>query len=734
MGSVERDGHDFVDIAELTLADLRHRIGLDSWWIARQRGDDQVVVAAVDDTFGRTAGTVVAWADSFCVQMLHGDAPQAAGRVEDVPAYVYARQRNLLPAAALLALPLIAPDGAVVGTLCAASRSPHEHLEELLPTVQVQASMLGALLAHELRLADEVRRAERAERAAHTDALTEVGNRRSWDAALAAEEVRAARYASATSVLIVDVDGLKAVNDSAGHHAGDDLLRATAALLGQRVRDSDLVARLGGDEFGLLLTETDLAGANALAQQLRTLLSAAQVQASIGVATRTGDDGLLGVWRAADAAMYAEKIARKADDRRAASFPAAPVADQVAAATTRATPDAVVPAAPEAKVSSSVDDLLRLITAQLGTEVAFVNTFDGENRRFRNLVSTIDLPIAVGDVTPRAGTYCQLIADEALETVVPDALVHPLVKDLPITQTLGIGSYLGVPLHRASGELYGTLCSFSQTSDPGLRERDSEVLTAIAAPMMRLIETEDNDVTQRHAVLARLQRLLDGGGPDIVYQPIVRLHGMQAIGVEALSRFPADTASPAQWFADATKAGAALDLELRALANACADLDELDGLLTLNASPATICSPRFARALHGQPLRRLVLEITEHEPVQDYSPLLTALAPLRAAGLRIAVDDTGAGFASMRHVLALVPDLIKLDISLVRGIDTDLARQALTAALVTFAAATGAEVIAEGVETVEELDCLRDLGIDYAQGYYLARPAPLATHQSTLRR
>ena len=240
--------------------------------------------------------------------------------------------------------------------------------------------------------------------------------------------------------------------------------------------------------------------------------------------------------------MYAEKLARKADDGRAASAPAAPAAGVVSTAAlpvaTPGTPDAAVSADPAAKVSSSVDDLLRLIATQLGTEVAFVNTFDGENRRFRNLVSTIDLPIAAGDVTPRAGTYCQLIADEALETVVPDARAHPLVKDLPITQVLGIGSYLGVPLHRASGELYGTLCSFSRTPDPGLRERDSDVLTAIAATVMRLIETEDSDATQRHAVLARLQRLFDGGGPRIVYQPIVRLHDLRTVGVKALSRFP----------------------------------------------------------------------------------------------------------------------------------------------------------------------------------------------------
>lgn len=154
------------------------------------------------------------------------------------------------------------------------------------------------------------------------------------------------------------------------------------------------------------------------------------------------------------------------------------------------------------------------------------------------------------------------------------------------------------------------------------------------------------------------------------------------------------------------------------------------GFLSLNVSPSTIVLPDFTAGLADQPLDRLVLEITEHTQVSDYGVLSEVLAPLRAAGLRIAVDDVGAGFASMRHVLVLAPELIKLDLSLVRGISHDVRRQSLAAALLTFAADLGASVVAEGVETAGELDCLRELGVHFGQGFHLGRPEPLRDPQA----
>ena len=126
------------------------------------------------------------------------------------------------------------------------------------------------------------------------------------------------------------------------------------------------------------------------------------------------------------------------------------------------------------------------------------------------------------------------------------------------------------------------------------------------------------------------------------------------------------------------------------------------------------------------PLDRLVLELTEHEQVEDCAALNAALQPARARGLRLAVDDAGAGCASMRHWLLLQPDLLKLDVSLVRDVDADDTKRALCAAIITFAQNTGIRVVAEGVETEAELAVLRALGADYGQGYLLRRPAPLA--------
>lgn len=120
-----------------------------------------------------------------------------------------------------------------------------------------------------------------------------------------------------------------------------------------------------------------------------------------------------------------------------------------------------------------------------------------------------------------------------------------------------------------------------------------------------------------------------------------------------------------------------------------------------------------------------MLEITEHAHVEDYNCLLQAIEPLRARGVRLAVDDAGAGYSSLQHILQLQPDLIKLDIGLTRSIDLDPARRALASALVSFARETGSHIIAEGVETASELAALRSIGVDKAQGYFLGRPMHL---------
>jgi EAL domain-containing protein (putative c-di-GMP-specific phosphodiesterase class I) len=123
--------------------------------------------------------------------------------------------------------------------------------------------------------------------------------------------------------------------------------------------------------------------------------------------------------------------------------------------------------------------------------------------------------------------------------------------------------------------------------------------------------------------------------------------------------------------------------------------------------------------------KRLVVEITEHEPVEAYDELAASLQPLRDLGVRIAIDDAGAGYASLRHTLAVSPDIVKVDISLTRSIDLDRGRRALASALISFADEMDMTIIAEGIETEAELTTLADLGVRYGQGYHLAEPAAL---------
>jgi EAL domain-containing protein (putative c-di-GMP-specific phosphodiesterase class I) len=147
-----------------------------------------------------------------------------------------------------------------------------------------------------------------------------------------------------------------------------------------------------------------------------------------------------------------------------------------------------------------------------------------------------------------------------------------------------------------------------------------------------------------------------------------------------------------------------------------------DSYLSLNLSPSTLLRRDVARLLGAVPLERIVIEMTEHYPVGDYEALNRALQPLRQAGVRVAVDDAGAGFASLRHILLLVPDIIKLDISLTRGIDCDRPRRALSCALVAFARETATTIVAEGIETDAELRTLKEIGVTQGQGFLIARP------------
>ncbi len=231
---------------------------------------------------------------------------------------------------------------------------------------------------------------------------------------------------------------------------------------------------------------------------------------------------------------------------------------------------------------------------------------------------------------------------------------------------------------------------------------------------------------QERATVARLLHVLRHGAVSTVYQPIVSLRDGKLASVEALTRFPGRSAPPPdRWFAAAYDLRLGLELEHLAARTALEGLDLLpDGVaIAINASPLALDLPGF-RELLLEHADRVVLELTEQHRVLDYGLLDAILQPLRQAGVLVAVDDAGAGFASLRHILQVRPDIVKLDRALISGIHADPRRCALASALLRFADELGSVVIAEGIEHASELRTVTDLGIPYGQGFGIAVPHP----------
>jgi EAL domain-containing protein (putative c-di-GMP-specific phosphodiesterase class I) len=226
-----------------------------------------------------------------------------------------------------------------------------------------------------------------------------------------------------------------------------------------------------------------------------------------------------------------------------------------------------------------------------------------------------------------------------------------------------------------------------------------------------------------------VNKIIRGEAMYPAYQPIFDLPNNKIAGFEALSRFPdLPLNAPDIWFREAHAIGMGIHLEVRAIELAMSNIQYFhdDTYISMNISPKTITSASIVQLFDSSnALSRIVLEITEHDAVHQYEEIAETLKPYRAQGLKVAVDDAGAGYASFRHILNLRPDYIKLDISLTHSIDSDPARRALAAALVHFSNDTGCDLIAEGVETSEELATLIELGIHKAQGFFLGRPLRL---------
>jgi len=281
---------------------------------------------------------------------------------------------------------------------------------------------------------------------------------------------------------------------------------------------------------------------------------------------------------------------------------------------------------------------------------------------------------------------------------------------------------VAAPLLRSDGSAYGAIVGLASGPRPDLDARDFRLLSMSADLLLRYLD----DQRDLDALRAGIGELIEGRQLDIATQPIFDLRGGHCIGVEALARFPQGWGSPDATFRAADAAGMGVELERLAVQQAWPILEKLrpNQFLTVNLSPVAAATlAERATAYAELPLRQLVVEITEHAAVDSYANLRAQLRPLRELGLRVAVDDAGAGYASLRHVVELRPDFIKIDRDLVHGLAEDHARRVAVSAFVLLSLDLNANVIAEGLERPADLAALYDLGVDAAQGYLLGRPS-----------
>jgi diguanylate cyclase (GGDEF)-like protein len=573
---------DFRAASRAILQHLQDVQPMSVWFVSRVIGDDHIVLSAVGDV-APGEGQRYDWHGSISWLMASGRGPRVAPRVEDVPEYATARYARARQVGSYIGAPLLDLDGSVFGTLCAVDPEPRTaDLVDALPAVDLHARLLSSILAGELEIEAERRRAERAELASMIDPLTGVANRRGWEALLTAEEDRCRRYGDHAAVMILDLDGLKAVNDTYGHPAGDEMIRLTSQVLESCLREADAVARLGGDEFGVLVVGCNGRDTDRLASRLEAALLDCGVSASTGLARRgAAHETLIAAWEAADREMLGEKRRRHLRRGLARWSTAAP-----------RWPSEASPAAPE------------------------------------------------------------------LAVVSPESLLAAL----------------------------------------------------------------DDHQLRLHL------------------QPVVSIGDSQIRGAEALLRWQHPTRgllSPREFLAVAETAGVIRPIGDWVIAEACRlarrcvdDGHDVAFSISANVSVHQLDDPDFARRVVDRlaeaelEARRLHIEVTETLPLGDSSAMRRNLAALRAHGVQVALDDFGTRYATLETLMRAELDVVKIDRVFVRDLATDPTARALVGAVVDLCSRIGMDVVAEGIETAEQADVLRDLGCPHGQGYFFGAPAP----------
>ncbi|MEE6138103.1 EAL domain-containing protein [Mycobacterium sp. 050128] len=372
-----------------------------------------------------------------------------------------------------------------------------------------------------------------------------------------------------------------------------------------------------------------------------------------------------------------------------------------------------------------VRTLLGLLRRRLGLDTAWIASFYQGMQVFEVIDGDADaLGVSPGDRSSLSGSYSVRVMDGRLPAVIPDTSADKTASVLPRTHKLGLGAYVGVPLLGPNGSTVGMVGAVSREAKPHLVDVDLRIVNKMADLIGALMELPVDSTKIRAEQREGIRRVVAERDFEVIFQAVHDVSTGKVVGVEALARFPCEPFRPDLVFGQAALLGLDIELETAVIARVLSLLPQLpkDGFVAVNISPSAALLTPWTELLAEVDPSRLVLEITEHDAVENYDALDEVLEACRARGMRVAVDDVGAGFSSFSHVLELAPEFIKIDQSITRNIDADDARRRLAQSIAEFAGQIGATVIAEGVESQGELDAISAAGIPWAQGYHLSRP------------
>jgi EAL domain-containing protein (putative c-di-GMP-specific phosphodiesterase class I) len=394
-----------------------------------------------------------------------------------------------------------------------------------------------------------------------------------------------------------------------------------------------------------------------------------------------------------------------------ARLPAAPPARSVV-------PRPLVPA-------PTVMRVLRLARTHLGMDLALLAAFTEDDE----MVGVLDGKA----VTPALRREKELPVDRRRCELLLDGKVPALVADAsrqrPRTSLgPGVAAYVAAPVQLPGGTTFGILCCLARGRRPSLDDGSLRVIRLLAELAAQAISQDDLTLQKRLEMTESTLGAIRDDGIRMVFQPVFRLQTGETVGFEALARFPSEVRRPPRsWFWVARQVGLAVDLEVTALRKALQFLDRIPEplYLSVNLFSETLLSMDLTGVFRDVPPGRVVLELAEHERLADSRSLIESVDRLRRLGARFAVDDAGSGFSSLRHVLRIQPELLKLDINLTHQVDRDPMQKMLVSSLASFAAEAGMVPSAEGIESGPQLEALREIGVVYGQGHLLGRPEPV---------